>query len=60
MKETYKNINNVYCNSMSWEALKITIEKLNPSKIFILVDENTKEHCLSLFLNLRFPKIEKP
>ncbi|PHS64153.1 MAG: 3-dehydroquinate synthase [Flavobacterium sp.] len=51
MKEKHKNINGVYCNSNSWEALEIKVSKLNPSKIFILVDENTREHCLPLFLN---------
>ncbi len=51
MKENHKNINTVYCNSNAWESLKTTLNKLNPSKIFILVDENTKEHCLHLFLS---------
>ncbi len=51
MKEKHKNINDIYCNSNSWEALDIKVSKLNPSRIFILVDENTRELCLPLFLN---------
>ena len=40
----------IYCNENPWSLLRIGIEKLNPTKIFILVDSNTHEHCHELFI----------
>jgi 3-dehydroquinate synthase len=40
----------IYCNENPWSLLCIGIEKLNPTKIFILVDSNTHEHCYELFI----------
>lgn len=36
----------VYKNEKGWEQLSKIISKSEPSKIFILVDENTAVHCL--------------
>ncbi|MDC0342522.1 3-dehydroquinate synthase, partial [Flavobacteriaceae bacterium] len=40
----------IYCNENPWSLLRTGIEKLNPTKIFILVDTNTHEHCHELFI----------
>ena len=50
MKNNIKNIGTVFGDANAWKELKNTIEKLNPSSIFIVVDENTKNLCLPLFL----------
>jgi len=50
MKEIIKNKGAVYCNVNFSEQLNNCIKKINPSKIFILVDENTKQFCLPFFL----------
>lgn len=50
MKQIIKNKGSVYCNSDNWKSLNEKIKELNPSKIFVLVDTNTKIHCLPLFL----------
>jgi 3-dehydroquinate synthase len=40
----------VYKNEMAWEIFSKIILKSKPSKIFILVDENTENHCLPYLL----------
>ena len=40
----------IYCNENSWSLLKSGLVKLNPTKVFILMDTNTHEHCYELFL----------
>jgi 3-dehydroquinate synthase len=40
----------IYCNDNQWSLLSTGIEKLNPTKVFILVDTNTHEHCHELFV----------
>ena len=40
----------IYCNDNPWSLLRTGIEKLNPTKIFILVDTNTHKHCYELFI----------
>lgn len=50
MKEIIKNKGSVYCNSNNWGSLNNKIKEINPSKIFTLVDTNTKRDCLPLFL----------
>ncbi len=45
----------VYFGQDSYTALNSYLEKADHSKLFILVDSNTHEHCLSLFMS----KIEK-
>ena len=49
METTNKDKGLIYRNKEAWELLKISVEKLNPSKIFILTDENTYKHCLPLY-----------
>ncbi|MFH6603755.1 3-dehydroquinate synthase [Maribacter algicola] len=39
----------VYFNTLAFQALNEHLKKIAYSKIFILVDENTKRHCLPLF-----------
>lgn len=51
MKEIIKEKGSVYCNSKSWAYLDLKIKELNPSKVFILVDTNTKIDCLPIFIN---------
>ncbi len=44
-------------------VLKSSIEQLNPTKVFILVDENSKKHCLPYIeekLKLNFTAIQVP
>lgn len=45
----------VYFNAESYTALNLYLEKAKHSKLFILVDSNTHEYCLSHFMS----KIEK-
>lgn len=33
----------------AWEDFNLLVEKLSPSKVFVLVDENTLEHCVPIF-----------
>ena len=40
----------IYCNENRWLLFKDSVEKLNPTKIFILVDTNTHRFALDLFL----------
>jgi len=40
----------IYCNNGAWEAFKKTLSNLQESSVFILVDPNTKKHCLPVFL----------
>lgn len=40
----------VHFNEKAYEALNFHLEKANYSKVFILVDENTHEHCLPNFM----------
>lgn len=42
----------IHFNSTGYDELNVLIEKSDFSKIFILVDENTHEYCLPLFLQL--------
>lgn len=41
--------NTVYADSRRWDRFKQTVKELNPSKVFVLVDENTAVHCLPYF-----------
>lgn len=38
----------IYLNE-NWNLLNKIIAELNPTKIFVIVDENTKHHCLPIF-----------
>lgn len=49
MKEIIKENGSVFCNEGAWPHFNKIIEQLNPSKIFVLVDQNTQEACLPYF-----------
>lgn len=49
MNQNGKTNNNIYIND--WNALSIEIQKISPSSIFVLVDENTEKHCLYYLLD---------
>ncbi|NND88740.1 MAG: 3-dehydroquinate synthase [Flavobacteriaceae bacterium] len=55
MRKLNKDRGSVICGESAWIALQEQIEQLQPSQIFILVDENTHEHCLPLIVK-RFEK----
>ncbi|MEX0289469.1 MAG: 3-dehydroquinate synthase [Flavobacteriaceae bacterium] len=40
----------VHFNARGYEALNAHLQAMNYSRIFILVDENTHHHCLSIFM----------
>lgn len=40
----------VYYNEQAWNILKHKVQDLSPSKTFIIVDENTVNHCLPYFI----------
>src|SRR5690554_4666887 len=48
----------VYLNENAWKILELNIQQLEPSSIFVIVDENTEFHCLSYFSE-RFKSISK-
>lgn len=50
MSNTSNTLNPVYYSENSYKQLNTYLAKIAPSKIFILVDNNTHEHCLALFL----------
>ena len=50
MNQTTNTLNPVYYSEDSYSKLNAYLAENKPSKIFILVDQNTHEHCLSIFL----------
>lgn len=46
MKYIIKEKGSVYCNGNVWQKLQELLDDLNPTKIFILTDENTSKYCL--------------
>jgi len=40
----------VFCNEGAWEGLREIISEIQPSKVFVLMDEHTKVSCLPYFL----------
>ena len=55
MKYIIKEKGSVYCNGNVWQKLQELLEELNPTKIFILTDENTSKFCLEYVLqNVNF------
>ncbi len=40
----------IFQNQNGWDALNKSISVINPSKIFVLTDENTHIHCLPYYL----------
>ncbi|MCP9200328.1 3-dehydroquinate synthase [Gramella sp. GC03-9] len=55
MNDSQASLNPVLYTEKAYYALSEYLEEQNPSKVFILVDSNTHEHCLASFLG----KIEK-
>lgn len=51
MKEIIKKRGSVYYNSGSWKAFNKGLEKINPTKVFVITDTNTKKLCIPLFLD---------
>ena len=51
MKKIIHNRGSIYCDGDLWSIFNSTLKTLNPSKLFILVDTNTREHCLPYFLS---------
>jgi len=49
IKKIIKEQGSVYADTNRWAALQARIDQLNPSKVFVLVDANTQEHCLPYF-----------
>lgn len=45
-----KRLNKIYGDTNAWEGFESQLDILKPTKIFILTDENTKEHCFDVFL----------
>ncbi|EDM44574.1 3-dehydroquinate synthase [unidentified eubacterium SCB49] len=57
MRKIEKNTGSVYFGNDSWKTLQQTIDKQGASSVAILVDNNTKTHCLPLFeANITFKK----
>ncbi|MAL59847.1 MAG: 3-dehydroquinate synthase [Flavobacteriaceae bacterium] len=50
MKKIKRENSSVVCHDGCWEYLNNSISSSNYSKIFVLVDTETKKHCLPIFL----------
>jgi len=55
MKKIEKERGSVFCGTQAWDVLRKTLERQNPSKVFVLVDNNTQVHCLPVFMK-QMPK----
>ena len=51
MKEILKDKGSVYCNSGAWDAFNKELERISPSKVFVISDINTRKFCAALFLD---------
>ena len=49
LKKILKDKGSVFAHPKRWQELSALVLSLNPSKVFVLVDEHTKELCLPLF-----------
>lgn len=49
LKIIYKN-HSIYCNKGCWKHFTKVVEKLKPSKFFIICDTQTQKNCLPYFL----------
>ena len=58
MKVIQKEKGSVFCNEGAWNSLTEQLKTSNFSKTFVLCDENTIHHCLSLFLNRIIVELE--
>ncbi|MFT4697524.1 MAG: 3-dehydroquinate synthase [Flavobacteriaceae bacterium] len=50
-----KKLGAIYCNNKAWEAFNEKLTSINPSKVFVIIDENTKQFCLPI-LNSKLNK----
>ncbi|MBV1924112.1 MAG: 3-dehydroquinate synthase [Flavobacteriaceae bacterium] len=48
MNSEQKNIGSIYCNSKAWGAFNEKLASINLSKVFVIIDENTKQFCLPI------------
>lgn len=55
MKKIEKERGSVFCGTLVWSILREVLSQQKPSKVFVLVDTNTKTHCLPT-LEKQFPK----
>ena len=39
----------IFCNEVAWQKLSDFFRQYNPSKVFIITDQNTQTHCLPYF-----------
>ncbi len=46
-----KNIGSVYCGTPAWSILNSYIEESDHSRVYIITDTNTRQHCLPKLLN---------
>ncbi len=51
MKSIIKEKGSVYFNGNSWEKLQELLNELNPTKIFILTDNNTQQYCSNVLIS---------
>lgn len=51
MESITSSSNTVHFNEQGYKALNAHLKEFNYSRIFVLVDENTHQHCLPLFLS---------
>ncbi len=51
MKEILKDKGSVYCNIGAWDTFNEKLERINPSKVFVISDTNTQKLCSPLFLD---------
>ncbi len=59
MEKKSKIKGNVYRNENAWKEFSKLFGELNPSKVFILTDENTNTHCLPFLLKkINFQNID--
>lgn len=50
MGKTFNEKGQVYRSAEAWNLFSDLIKEITPSKVFVIADENTSEHCLPHFL----------
>lgn len=48
-KKIIRERGSVFCNEGAWEMLQEILVNQSPSKVYVLTDKNTKQHCLPFF-----------
>lgn len=51
MKEIISDIGSVFGDVNAWDIMNSQVRDLHPSKVFVLTDTNTREHCAPYFQN---------